>query len=74
MERSAFILGLDGMPDWFMDRVTTNQVILRGSDWGPIESADIQGFGKRLAGEVVMRQDMPPLSEPFAYPPSWMLT
>lgn len=33
----AFKLGLDYMPDWFMDKVTTNEIILRND-----KSADIK--------------------------------
>ena len=29
VEIEAFRLGIDYMPDWFMDRVTTNDIILR---------------------------------------------
>lgn len=68
----AFILGQDGIPDWFMDLVSTNQIILRGQDWGPIESAYIQGLGSKRSGEIVMRQDMPKPGEPESYPPRWL--
>ena len=31
VEVEAFLLGLDYMPDWFMDRVTANDVILHNT-------------------------------------------
>lgn len=71
-ESDAFILGADPLPDWFMDLVTTNQVILRGEDWGPIQSCDIQGLGNKLRGQVIMRQEMPEPGQPFRYPPEWL--
>jgi len=36
----AFRLGMDNIPDWFMDRVTTNEIILRG-ERGDLQHADI---------------------------------
>lgn len=37
----AFQLGHEGIPDWFWNRVNTNEIILRGEDWGPLKSCDI---------------------------------
>lgn len=42
----AFRLGIDYIPDWFMDKVTTNKIILHGTSSGfnsvPDTNADIQ--------------------------------
>lgn len=41
----AFRLGIDYIPDWFMDKVTTNEIILHGSseafNFVPDTNADI---------------------------------
>lgn len=41
----AFKLGIDYIPDWFMDKVTTNEIILHSSSTGfhhtPDTNADI---------------------------------
>lgn len=46
----AFKLGVDPMPDWFMDKVTTNEIVLRDARVG-LDCAEI----KTLEG--VMRAD-----------------
>ena len=42
VEIEAFRLGIDYMPDWFMDRVTTNDVILRSDAVNGIAYASIK--------------------------------
>lgn len=47
----AFQLGIDSIPDWFMDKVTTNDVILHG-DWKDLREAEIKTLeGTMLAGK-----------------------
>lgn len=38
----AFKLGFDHIPDWFMDKVTTNEIVLHGGHFKGVESADIR--------------------------------
>jgi hypothetical protein len=42
VEIEAFRLGIDYMPDWFMDRVTTNDVILRPDAYEGLAAAAIK--------------------------------
>lgn len=51
VEIEAFRLGIDYMPDWFMDRVTTNDIILRSDEARGIAAAEINTL------EGVMRAD-----------------
>ena len=58
----AFKLGLDNMPDWFMDAVSTNVVILHGSSSGhhrvPDTNADIytlEGWHHASFGDYIIR-------------------
>jgi len=44
----AFSIGIDYIPDWFMDKVTTNEIVLRG-ERGDLRSAEI----KTLEGVMV---------------------
>lgn len=53
----AFKLGVDNIPDWFMDRVTTNDIILRGG-YQDLQSAEIQtleGVMVARRGDMVIR-------------------
>ena len=34
IEVEAFRIGIDDIPDWFMDKVSTNEIILRGKSTG----------------------------------------
>ena len=53
----AFKLGVDGIPDWFMDAVAKNNVILRGEHKGET-SADIEtleGWHHANYGDYIIR-------------------
>lgn len=38
----AFRLGIDYIPDWFMDKVSSNDIILHGTHSGLLTNADIK--------------------------------
>lgn len=46
----AFQLGIDYIPDWFMDKVTSNDVILHGTSSGFEHHDDINADIKTLEG------------------------
>lgn len=46
----AFQLGIDYIPDWFMDKVTTNDIILHGTSSGFEHHDDINADIKTLEG------------------------
>lgn len=53
----AFKLGIDPIPDWFMDSVTTNSIILRG-EYRDLTGADIltlEGVMHAGRGDYVIR-------------------
>lgn len=53
----AFKLGVDNMPDWFMDRVTINEVVLH-NDFVDGTSADIhtlEGWHHASNGDYIIR-------------------
>jgi hypothetical protein len=53
----AFCLGMDCIPDWFMDRVSANEIILRG-ERGDLHHADIQtleGWMRGDKGDFIIR-------------------
>ena len=53
----AFCLGVDPIPDWFMDRVSTNEIILHG-ERGDLRTAEIktlEGTMLGLQGEYIIR-------------------
>ncbi len=38
----AVCLGVDPyLPDWFMDKLSANEIVIHGPDYGPITHADI---------------------------------
>ena len=45
----AFCLGIDNIPDWFMDKVTTNDIILHGERHN-LQSADIRTLEGVMTG------------------------
>lgn len=50
VEIEAFQLGVyPYLPDWFMDRLSANDIVTFGQDYGPIERANI----KTLEGVMV---------------------
>lgn len=51
----AFQLGIDNIPDWFMDKVTSNDVILHGTSSGFEHHKDTNADIKTLEG--VMHAD-----------------
>ena len=58
----AFELGVDNMPDWFMDAVTSNDVILHGKSSGFVHidatNADIytlEGWHHANYGDYIIR-------------------
>ena len=58
----AFKLGVDYIPDWFMDAVTANQVILRGTSSGFNHVADtnadihtLEGWHHANYGDYIIR-------------------
>lgn len=48
----AFQLGIDYIPDWFMDKVTSNDIILHGSSSGFEHHDDINADIKTLEGTM----------------------
>lgn len=46
----AFCLGVDFIPDWFMDRVSTNEIILRG-ERNDLRHADINTLEGTMRGD-----------------------
>ena len=53
----AFLLGIDNIPDWFMDKVSTNEIILHGTV-GSLDSVDIhtlEGVMIGLKGEWIIK-------------------
>lgn len=46
----AFQLGIDYIPDWFMDKVTTNEIILHGTSSGFDHHDDTNADIKTLEG------------------------
>ena len=46
----AFKLGIDYIPDWFMDKVTTNEIILHGSSTAFYHSYDTNADINTLEG------------------------
>ena len=54
----AFCLGTDSIPDWFMDRVSTSQIILRGKGHRSLDGAEIvtlEGVMLADAGDYVIQ-------------------
>lgn len=58
----AFKLGVDNMPDWFMDAVTANEVILHGSSSGHNHVSDtnadihtLEGWHHASFGDYIIR-------------------
>ena len=58
----AFLLGVDYMPDWFADAVTTNEVVLHGSSSGFYHVADtsadihtLEGWMHANYGDYIIR-------------------
>lgn len=53
----AFCLGVDNIPDWFMDRVSTNEIILRGErkDLRHAEISTPVGIKQANKGDYVIR-------------------
>ena len=50
IEVEAFRLGIDYIPDWFMDKVTTNDVVLHGKSSGFEHYNDTNADIKTLEG------------------------
>lgn len=50
IEVEAFQLGIDYIPDWFMDKVTTNDIVLHGKSSGFEHQNDINADIKTLEG------------------------
>ena len=49
----AFMLGIDYIPDWFMDKVTTNEIILRGHDGADITT--LEGVMHANIGDFIIK-------------------
>jgi hypothetical protein len=49
----AFCLGIDYIPDWFMDKVTTNDCILR--DGGRAEIQTLEGIMTANEGDFIIK-------------------
>lgn len=49
----AFKLGVDNMPDWFKDKVTTNEVILRNDNSADIET--LEGWHHASFGDYIIK-------------------
>ena len=49
----AFQLGIDYMPDWFMDKVTTNDIILHPGPTADI--ATLEGIMHANFGDVIIK-------------------
>jgi hypothetical protein len=50
VEVEAFRLGIDYIPDWFMDKVTTNDIVLHGKSSGYEHYNDTNADIKTLEG------------------------
>ena len=50
IEVEAFRLGIDYIPDWFMDKVTTNDIVLHGKSSGFEHYNDTNADIKTLEG------------------------
>ncbi|MBR6603753.1 MAG: hypothetical protein IKK94_07035 [Clostridia bacterium] len=50
VEVEAFRLGIDYVPDWFMDKVTTNNIVLHGKSSGFEHYNDTNADIKTLEG------------------------
>ena len=50
VEVEAFRLGIDYIPDWFMDKVTTNDIVLHGKSSGFEHYNDTNADIKTLEG------------------------
>ena len=60
MLSEGFRLGIDPIPDWFMDKVSTNDIILRG-EWKHLREAEIttpKGLVVKYRGEVVRQEEI----------------
>lgn len=62
VEVEAFKFYVDGMPDWFMDKVTANEVILRncnysryGMDEAYCEIETLEGTMRANGGDFIIR-------------------
>jgi hypothetical protein len=53
----AFCLGMDCIPDWFMDQVSANQIILRGgrNDLRHADIVTLEGTMRADKGDYVIR-------------------
>lgn len=54
----AFKLGVDPIPDWFMDRVSDDTITLRGEMYRPLEGAEIatlEGVMRGDYGDYIIR-------------------
>lgn len=53
----AFKLGVDNIPDWFMDKVSTNDIILRGErhDLRSAEIKTLEGIMRADKGDFVIQ-------------------
>lgn len=53
----AFCYGKEGMPDWFMDKVSSNEIILRGVYKEPIccEIKTKEGIMKAQVGDFIIK-------------------
>ena len=49
----AFRMGVDNIPDWFMNKVTTNKIILHGSTNGFNHVSDTHCTIKTLEGDML---------------------
>ena len=52
IEVEAFRLGIDDIPDWFMDKVTTNDIVLHGKSSGFEHYNDTNADIKILEGII----------------------
>lgn len=54
----AFRFSVDHIPDWFMDEVTKNNIILHGEEYKPLEYCEIktlEGVMRGDAGDYIIR-------------------
>lgn len=53
----AFRLGIDNIPNWFMDKVSTNEIILHGGchDLRSAEIRTLEGVMRAEKGEYVIK-------------------
>ena len=49
----AFMLGIEYIPDWFMDKVTANEIILRGHDGADINT--LEGVMHANLGDFIIK-------------------